>query len=122
MNKAVFWVVAPCRACVKLRFGGTYRLHLQGRRICERGICTCFFERNNAGLKKLSQVLSEQTSDSPAFLHVMCVLKYVLNCEQHFSFFSIRISEGLLNFLDTLYNRCLRRRGKCLREIVSVVK
>jgi hypothetical protein len=38
------------------------------------------FERNNAGLKKL-------TSDSSAFLNAMCLLKYVLNCEQHFSFF-----------------------------------
>jgi hypothetical protein len=38
-------------------------------------------ERNDAGLKKLSQVLSEQTSDSSAFLNVMCLLKYVLNCE-----------------------------------------
>jgi hypothetical protein len=35
-------------------------------------------ERNNAGLKKLSQVLSEQTS---------VILKYVLNCEQNFSYF-----------------------------------
>jgi hypothetical protein len=30
--------------------------------------CTCF-ERKNAGLKKLSQVLSEETSDSSAFLN-----------------------------------------------------
>jgi hypothetical protein len=34
------------------------------------------FERNNAGLKKLPQVLSEQTSDSSAFLNAMCLLKY----------------------------------------------
>jgi hypothetical protein len=32
-----------------------------------------FFERNNAGLKKLPQVLSEQTSDSAAFLNAMCL-------------------------------------------------
>jgi hypothetical protein len=44
-------------------------------------------ERNDAGLKKLSQVLSEQTSESSAFLHAMCLLKCVLNCEQHFSYF-----------------------------------
>jgi hypothetical protein len=31
MKKAVFWDVAPCRSCVNRRFGGTYRLHLQGR-------------------------------------------------------------------------------------------
>jgi hypothetical protein len=33
------------------------------------------FERNNEDLKKLSQVLSEQTSDSSAFLNVTCLLK-----------------------------------------------
>jgi hypothetical protein len=37
MNNAVFWDVAPCRSCVKRRFGGTYRFHLQGRKIRERG-------------------------------------------------------------------------------------
>jgi hypothetical protein len=31
MKKAVFWDVAPCRSGVNRRFGGTYRLHLQGR-------------------------------------------------------------------------------------------
>jgi hypothetical protein len=30
MKNAVFWDVAPCRSCVKRRFGGTYRLHLHG--------------------------------------------------------------------------------------------
>jgi hypothetical protein len=32
MKNAVFWVVVPCR-CGRLnrRFGGSYRLHLQGR-------------------------------------------------------------------------------------------
>jgi hypothetical protein len=32
-----FWDVEPCRYCVNRRLGGTYRLHLQGRKICERG-------------------------------------------------------------------------------------
>jgi hypothetical protein len=36
------------------------------------------FDRNNAGLKELSQVSSEQTSNSSAFLNVTCLLKYVL--------------------------------------------
>jgi hypothetical protein len=31
MKKAVFWDVAPCRCGVNRRFGGTYRLYLQGR-------------------------------------------------------------------------------------------
>jgi hypothetical protein len=29
---AVSWDVAPCRSCVNRRFGGKYRLHLQGRK------------------------------------------------------------------------------------------
>jgi hypothetical protein len=37
MKNAVFWDVTPCRSCVNRRFGGTYRLHLQGRKIRERG-------------------------------------------------------------------------------------
>jgi hypothetical protein len=37
MKNAIFWDVAPCRSCVNRRFGRTYRLHLQGRRIRERG-------------------------------------------------------------------------------------
>jgi hypothetical protein len=42
------------------------------------------FERDNAGLKKLSQVLSEQTNDSSAIVNDVCLLKHALNCEQHF--------------------------------------
>jgi hypothetical protein len=37
MKNAIFWDVAPCSSCVNWRFGGTYRLHLQGRKIRERG-------------------------------------------------------------------------------------
>jgi hypothetical protein len=36
MKNAVFWDVAPYSYCVNRRFGGTYRLHLQGRKIPER--------------------------------------------------------------------------------------
>jgi hypothetical protein len=37
IQNAIFWDVAPCRSCVNRRFGGTYRLHIQGRKIRERG-------------------------------------------------------------------------------------
>jgi hypothetical protein len=37
MKNAVSWDVAPCRSCVNRRFRGTYRLHLQDRKIRERG-------------------------------------------------------------------------------------
>jgi hypothetical protein len=36
-KNAVFWDVALYRSCVNRRFGGTYRLSLQGRKIGERG-------------------------------------------------------------------------------------
>jgi hypothetical protein len=67
-------------------------------------------ERNDAGLKKVSQVLSDQTNDSSTFQNTMCLLKYVLNCEENFYFLFFifrcglsdvrincdRISEGFL--------------------------
>jgi hypothetical protein len=37
MKNAVFWDVTPCRSCVNRRFRGTQRLHLQGRKIRQRG-------------------------------------------------------------------------------------
>jgi hypothetical protein len=36
LENAVFWNVAPYTFRVNRRFGGSYRLHLQGRRICVR--------------------------------------------------------------------------------------
>jgi hypothetical protein len=35
MKSAVFWDMTPCTSCVNRNFGGTYRLHLQGRKIHE---------------------------------------------------------------------------------------
>jgi hypothetical protein len=37
LKNAIFWDVAPYRCCVNRCFGGTYRLHFQGRKIRERG-------------------------------------------------------------------------------------
>jgi hypothetical protein len=42
------------------------------------------FERNNSGLKKVSQVLSEQTSDSSAFLNAIYA---TMNSVFHFLYF-----------------------------------
>jgi hypothetical protein len=36
MKNVVFWDVMLCRSCFNRRFGETYRLHLQGRKIRER--------------------------------------------------------------------------------------
>jgi hypothetical protein len=32
MKIATFWVIAPCSPYMNRSFGGTYRLHLQGRK------------------------------------------------------------------------------------------
>jgi hypothetical protein len=37
VKNVVFWDVALCNSCVKRRFGGTYYLHIQDRKIRERG-------------------------------------------------------------------------------------
>jgi hypothetical protein len=37
MKNAIFWDMTPCTSCMNRRFGGMYRLHLQGRKIRERG-------------------------------------------------------------------------------------
>jgi hypothetical protein len=36
-NNAIFWDLVPCRYFVNRRFGGTYHLHLQGRKIRKLG-------------------------------------------------------------------------------------
>jgi hypothetical protein len=37
LKNVIFWNVAVCRSCVNRHFGGTYHLHLQGRKIHEWG-------------------------------------------------------------------------------------
>jgi hypothetical protein len=37
LKNDVFWDVAPCRSCVNRRFRGMCSLHLQSRKIRERG-------------------------------------------------------------------------------------
>jgi hypothetical protein len=36
MNFAIFWNIAPCIQYMNRRFGGTYNLHLQGRKSVEQ--------------------------------------------------------------------------------------
>jgi hypothetical protein len=37
IKNAVFWDVTPCRSCMNRHLGETYRIHLQGIKIRERG-------------------------------------------------------------------------------------
>jgi hypothetical protein len=38
LNVAIFWDIAPCGPYVKRIFGGTYQLHLQGRKSAEQRV------------------------------------------------------------------------------------
>jgi hypothetical protein len=61
LKNAVFWDVAPCRYCVNRRFGGTYRLHLPGRKTRERGTSVSRWLLHN------TQYLHCATSQKTAF-------------------------------------------------------
>jgi hypothetical protein len=60
---AVFWDVAPCRSCVNRRFGGTYRLNLQGRKIRERGTSvSMWLQVADFSTLKMEEIRSSETS------------------------------------------------------------
>jgi hypothetical protein len=65
MKNVVFWDVSLCRSCVNWRFGGKYRLHVQGRKIRERGTgfsSCCKLILSNYSTLKMEVVLSSETS------------------------------------------------------------
>jgi hypothetical protein len=64
MKNAVFWYVAPCSSCVNRRFGGTYRLHIQGRKIREQSAATCsrYFLARGFSTMKIEAIRSSETS------------------------------------------------------------
>jgi hypothetical protein len=59
MKNVVFWDVALRRSCVNRRFGGTYRLHLQGRKIRERRTSVA---RRLQSTLKMEAIRSSETS------------------------------------------------------------
>jgi hypothetical protein len=71
MKNSVFWDVASCRSYVNRYFGGTYRLHLQGRKIRElwTSVSRCLQYAAAAGswladfsTLKMEAILSSETS------------------------------------------------------------
>jgi hypothetical protein len=72
MKNVVFWDVAPCRSCVTRRFGGTYRLHLQGRKIRERGTSVSRWlqteSRTDASEERIASIfrVEKSASEEPA--------------------------------------------------------
>jgi hypothetical protein len=61
-ENAVFWDVAPCRYCVNLRFGGTYRLHFQGIKYSH--LFTLFPRSQISYTLKMEAIRSSETSDN----------------------------------------------------------
>jgi hypothetical protein len=64
MKTAVFWDVAACRSCVNRPFGGKCRLHLQGRKIRERGASVSKWLQSVADFStlKMEVIRSSETS------------------------------------------------------------
>jgi hypothetical protein len=69
MKNAVFWDLAPCRSCVNRRFGGTYRPHLLGRKIRDRG--TSVSRWLQAPKRRFIQDLHGATSQKTAFFIII---------------------------------------------------
>jgi hypothetical protein len=55
IKNAVLWDVAPWRSCVNRRFGGPYRLHLQGRKIRWRGTSVSRWLQTTATLRHIPE-------------------------------------------------------------------
>jgi hypothetical protein len=69
MKNAVFWDVTPCISCVNRRFGGKYRLHLQGRKIRQQGTIVSWWLQTAPGFTladfstlKIEAIRSSETS------------------------------------------------------------
>jgi hypothetical protein len=80
MKKVVFWDVAPCGSCVNRRFGGTYRPHLQRRRIRERGTSLSSWLQAVPSKRRYKQDLQGATSQKTAFFIVTAVKTSNLTC------------------------------------------
>jgi hypothetical protein len=84
MKKAVFWVVAPCSSYVNRRFGVSYCLQLQGRRICELNTAaTCsrwFLARRFLNPEDWGNTILRNGGTTKKM--VFCILECLLRCSQ----------------------------------------
>jgi hypothetical protein len=77
MKNVVFWDVVLCRSCVNRRFGGTYRLHLQGRKIRERRTSVARCPK-----RRLTEDLHSATSQKTTFFNSYLIyIIYRLQCK-----------------------------------------
>jgi hypothetical protein len=102
--------VATCRSWVNRRFGGRYRLHLQGRKICERGtsVSRWLLRLHVPPKRRFTQDLHVATSQKTASIIVTAVktsnLTYSIN---HPANLSVCVVDGIADpmglFFTALY-------------------
>jgi hypothetical protein len=80
MKNAVFWAVPLCTSCVNRSFGGTYHLHLQGRKIHERGTSVSCTKSQNSAFFKTLQVCNV-VLQHPVARHLLLLLIHRLTCK-----------------------------------------
>jgi hypothetical protein len=73
LKNAVFWDVAPCRYCLNLRFGETYRLHFQGLKISELQTPA----HAGSSLADFSTLKMEAVRSSETSVHTRCTLRHI---------------------------------------------
>jgi hypothetical protein len=107
MKNVVFWDVALCRSCVNRCFGGTYRLHLQGRKIRERGIRNSLQPPAHAGssLANFSTLKMEPIRSSEKSVHTRSTRRHI---PEEGILHSHRC-ENLKSFVHSIYIACLIR-------------
>jgi hypothetical protein len=81
MKNAVFWDAGPCRSCVNRRFGGTYRLHLQGKKSASEelalaGGCRMYEDGDNTFLRNVGSH-KIYTAPHPGRRHSSCSCLFV---------------------------------------------
>jgi hypothetical protein len=116
LKNAVFWDVAPCRFSVNRRFGGTYRLHLQGTKIRERG--------TSVSMWLLTLVLRSRISSSTPKTEAIRsseTLVYTKSTRRHIAEDGILHSHRRENLkfdlkFTTQLNRTLRKRDRVQRQ------
>jgi hypothetical protein len=81
MKNAVFWDVAPCRSCVNRRFGGTCRLHLQGRKIRDRGTSVSrLLQTAQSYVMVVVKIFYQEWNLSPATISLIPRHKNTIHC------------------------------------------
>jgi hypothetical protein len=76
-NNAVFWDVAPCSSCVNRRFGETYRLNLQDRKIRERATSLQPPAHAGSSLADFSTLKMEEIRSSETSVHTRTTRRHI---------------------------------------------